>query len=56
DDPGGTLVSAVSAISYTAFVASPVLVGALAAWQGLPAALALLGLLALPLLARALRP
>lgn len=56
DDPSGTLVSAVSAISYTAFVASPLLVGALAAWHGLPAALAMLSLLALPLLARALRP
>jgi hypothetical protein len=56
DDPSGTLVSAVSAISYTAFVVSPLLVGTLAAWLGLPAALSALGLLTLPLLARALLP
>lgn len=53
DDATGALVSGVSAISYTGFVVSPLLVAALAAWLGLPAALACLGLLALPLLAMA---
>ncbi len=52
-DPSGALVSGVSAISYTGFVASPLLVAALAAWLGLPGALACLGLLALPLLVMA---
>ncbi|MGW0480011.1 MFS transporter [Nonomuraea sp. NPDC003214] len=48
-DPTGTQVSALSAISYTGFVVSPLLMAALAAWLGLPAALAAIGLLALPL-------
>lgn len=52
-DPSGALVSGVSAISYTGFVASPLLVAALAAWLGLSGALACLGLLALPLLVMA---
>ncbi|MGN9785495.1 MFS transporter [Nonomuraea sp. ZG12] len=52
-DPTGALVSSVSTISYAAFVASPLLVAALAAWLGLPGALACLGLFALPLLAMA---
>jgi hypothetical protein len=52
-DHSGALVSGVSAISYTGFVASPLLVAALAAWLGLPGALACLGLFALPLLAMA---
>ncbi|MEU0570704.1 MFS transporter [Nonomuraea sp. NPDC005983] len=55
DDPTGTLVSALSAISYTGFVASPLLVAALMSWVGLPAALAALALLALPLLAHSFR-
>ncbi|MDR8411522.1 hypothetical protein MTP10_22640 [Nonomuraea sp. 3-1Str] len=55
-DPSGALVSGVSVVSYTAFVISPPLVAALAAGLGLPAALSALGLLALPLLARALLP
>ncbi|MET7466930.1 hypothetical protein ABZS51_41795, partial [Nonomuraea sp. NPDC005501] len=55
-DPSGALVSGVSVVSYTAFLISPPLVAALAAGLGLPAALSALGLLALPLLARALLP
>jgi fucose permease len=49
-DPSGVLVSTVSAISYAGFVAGPLLVSGLAAWLGLPGALAALGLLAVPLL------
>jgi len=52
DDPSGTLVWGVSTISYTGFVVSPLLVAGLSGWLGLPAALAALGLLGLPLLAR----
>ncbi|MEW9553129.1 hypothetical protein [Nonomuraea sp. NPDC050783] len=52
DDPSGTLVWGVSTISYTAFVAGPLLVAALNGGLGLPAALAVLGLLGLPLVAR----
>nr|WP_055506149.1 MFS transporter [Nonomuraea pusilla] len=52
DDPTGTLVWGVSTVSYTGFVVSPLLVAGLSAWIGLPAALAALGLLALPLVAR----
>ncbi|MEV4013064.1 MFS transporter [Nonomuraea angiospora] len=52
DDPSGTLVWGVSTISYTGFVISPLLVAALSGWLGLPSALALLGLLGLPLVAR----
>ncbi len=52
-DPTGALVSALSAISYTGFVVSPLLVAVLAAWLGLPAALAALGLLAVPLVVTA---
>ncbi|MFI7130505.1 hypothetical protein ACIBQ1_32785 [Nonomuraea sp. NPDC050153] len=52
DDPSGTLVWGVSTISYAGFVISPLLVAALSGWLGLPAALALLGLLGLPLVAR----
>ncbi|MFI6504311.1 MFS transporter [Nonomuraea typhae] len=51
DDPRGSLVAAVSTLSYAGFVASPLLVGALAAAGGLRMALALLGVLAVPLLA-----
>ncbi|MEU7892126.1 MFS transporter [Nonomuraea sp. NPDC049152] len=49
-DEDGTLVSAVSTISYAGFVISPLLVAALSAAFSLPVALALLGLLAVPLL------
>ncbi|WP_084963268.1 MFS transporter [Thermoactinospora rubra] len=49
-DPQGRLVSAVSTVSYTGFVVSPLLVAALSAWLTLPWALAALGLLAVPLL------
>ncbi|GAA2216553.1 MFS transporter [Nonomuraea monospora] len=53
DDPSGTMVWGVSTISYTGFVVSPLLVAGLSGWLGLPAALAALGLLGLPLLVRA---
>ncbi|SPL90207.1 unnamed protein product [[Actinomadura] parvosata subsp. kistnae] len=56
DDPSGTMVWGVSTISYTGFVVSPLLVAGLSGWIGLPAALAALGLLGLPLLARAVAP
>lgn len=52
DDPSGTLVWGVSTISYTGFVVSPLLVAGLSGWLGLPAALAALGLLGLPLVVR----
>ncbi|MGW4795299.1 MFS transporter [Nonomuraea sp. NPDC004297] len=52
DDPTGTMVWGVSTISYTGFVVSPLLVAGLSGWLGLPAALAALGLLAVPLVAR----
>ncbi|SDK73253.1 MFS transporter [Nonomuraea jiangxiensis] len=52
DDASGTLVWGVSTISYTGFVVSPLLVAGLSGWLGLPAALAALGLLGLPLVAR----
>ncbi|MEU6720117.1 MFS transporter [Nonomuraea sp. NPDC046802] len=52
DDSSGTLVWGVSTISYTGFVVSPLLVAGLSGWLGLPAALAALGLLGLPLLGR----
>ncbi|HEX4811294.1 MAG TPA: MFS transporter [Nonomuraea sp.] len=52
DDPSGTLVWAVSTISYAGFVLSPLLVAGLSGWLGLPYALAALGLLGLPLVAR----
>ncbi|MFI6905194.1 MFS transporter [Nonomuraea sp. NPDC050394] len=55
DDPGGSLVAAISTISYAGFVASPLLVGALSAAVGLPVALASLALLAVPLLVAAAR-
>ncbi|MBB5084481.1 MFS transporter [Nonomuraea endophytica] len=55
DDPGGSLVAAISTISYAGFVASPLLVGALSAAFGLAAALASLALLAVPLLVAAAR-
>ncbi|MFG1705960.1 MFS transporter [Nonomuraea sp. M3C6] len=51
-DPSGTMVWGVSTISYTGFVVSPLLVAGLSNWLGLPAALAALGFLGLPLLAR----
>ncbi|TMR09419.1 MFS transporter [Nonomuraea turkmeniaca] len=51
-DPSGTLVWGVSTISYTGFVVSPLLVAGLSGWVGLPVALAALGLLGLPLVAR----
>ena len=47
---GGAMVVAFSTISYTGFVISPLLVAVLSFWFGLPLAIALLGLLALPLL------
>lgn len=53
DDPGGTLVAAISTISYTGFVAGPLLVSGLSARFGLPVALAALALLAVPLLCAA---
>ncbi|MEU4695648.1 hypothetical protein [Nonomuraea dietziae] len=49
-DEEGTLVSAVSTISYTGFVVSPLLVAGLSAAFSLPVALALLGALGVPLL------
>lgn len=49
-DDRGTLVSAVSTVSYAGFVVSPLLVAGLSATFTLPVALALLGLLAVPLL------
>ncbi|MEV0384088.1 MFS transporter [Nonomuraea sp. NPDC050643] len=52
DDASGTLVWGVSTISYTGFVLSPLLVAGLSGPLGLPAALAALGLLGLPLVAR----
>ncbi|GGT10401.1 MFS transporter [Nonomuraea spiralis] len=52
DDPTGTLVWGVSTVSYTGFVISPLLVAGLTGPFGLPAALAALGLLGLPLIAR----
>ncbi|NUT39454.1 MAG: MFS transporter, partial [Thermoactinospora sp.] len=55
-DPTGTLVWGVSTLSYTGFVVSPLLVAGLTAWLGLPGALAALGLLGLPLIARFAAP
>ncbi|MEV0168019.1 putative MFS family arabinose efflux permease [Nonomuraea fuscirosea] len=52
DDPSGTMVWGVSTLSYTGFVLSPLLVAGLSGALGLPAALAALGLLGLPLAAR----
>ncbi|MFI9589838.1 MFS transporter [Nonomuraea sp. NPDC052265] len=52
DDPTGTLVWGLSTVSYTGFVVSPLLVAGLAGPFGLPAALAVLGLLGLPLIVR----
>ncbi|WP_052422322.1 MFS transporter [Nonomuraea candida] len=52
DDSSGTTVWGVSTISYTGFVVSPLLVAGLSDLFGLPVALAALGLLGLPLLAR----
>ncbi|MFG2077583.1 MFS transporter [Nonomuraea maritima] len=52
DDAGGTLVWGISTISYAGFVVSPLLVAGLSGWLGLPVALAALGLLGLPLIAR----
>ncbi|KAB8189409.1 MFS transporter [Nonomuraea phyllanthi] len=52
DDPSGTLVWGMSTVSYAGFVISPLLVAGLSAWLGLPAALAALGLLGLPLVLR----
>ncbi|GAA2403499.1 MFS transporter [Nonomuraea africana] len=49
-DENGTLVTAVSTISYAGFVLSPLLVAGLSAAFSLPVALALLGVLAVPLL------
>ncbi|TDE41285.1 MFS transporter [Nonomuraea mesophila] len=54
DDSSGTLVWWVSTISYTGFVVSPLLVAGLSGWLGLPAAMAALGLLGLPLAGRLL--
>ncbi|NBF00572.1 hypothetical protein GUY59_46720, partial [Nonomuraea sp. K271] len=54
DDSGGTLVWWVSTISYTGFMVSPLLVAGLSGWLGLPAAMAALGLLGLPLAGRLL--
>ncbi|NUR87452.1 MAG: MFS transporter [Nonomuraea sp.] len=56
DDHTGTLVWGVSTVSYTGFVISPLLVAGLTAWLGLPGALAALGLLGLPLIARYAAP
>ncbi|SEG42559.1 Major Facilitator Superfamily protein [Nonomuraea solani] len=52
DDVSGRLVWGVSTISYTGFVVSPLLVAGLSGPFGLPAALAVLGLLGLPLVVR----
>lgn len=48
-DHRGTMVSAVSTVSYAGFVISPLLVAGLTTAVGLPYAMALLGLFALPL-------
>lgn len=51
-DEHGTLVAAVSTISYAGFVISPLLVAGLSAQFSLPVAMALLGALAVPLLVK----
>ncbi|MEV5343758.1 MFS transporter [Streptomyces sp. NPDC052676] len=53
-DPSGYTVSVVSAVSYGAFLVSPLLVGSLTRWVSLPVALACLSSMAVPLLAAAL--
>ncbi|NRQ31035.1 hypothetical protein HII36_04190 [Nonomuraea sp. NN258] len=55
DDPRGTLVWIVSTVSYAGFVVSPPLVGLLTTWVGLPAAVACLGVLGVPLALRSFR-
>jgi hypothetical protein len=52
-DPSGYTVSVVSAVSYVAFLVSPLLVGSLTRWVSLPVALACLAFMAVPLLAAA---
>jgi MFS family permease len=53
-DPDGSTVATVTSVSYSGFVASPLIVAMLSNWVRLPAAVALLGLLAVPLLAASL--
>jgi MFS family permease len=55
-DPSGGLVPMVTTIYYAGFVVSPMLVGTLTVWVGLPVALACLGLLALPVVAASRSP
>jgi fucose permease len=52
-DASGYTVSVVSAVSYGAFLISPLLVGSLTNWMSLPGALACLAVMALPLLGAA---
>ncbi|MEH1123219.1 MFS transporter [Micromonospora sp. CPCC 206061] len=52
-DPDGRLVALVTTTSYGGFVASPLFVATLNRWLSLPAAVACLGLLTVPLLAAA---
>ena len=52
-DDTGYLVSVASAVSYGAFLISPVYVGTLTRWASLPVALASLAVMAVPLLASA---
>ncbi|SED21605.1 Major Facilitator Superfamily protein [Amycolatopsis tolypomycina] len=49
-DSTGYLVSIASAVSYTAFLVSPVFVGTLTRWVSLPVAMASLAVMAVPLL------
>ncbi|QIJ60851.1 MFS transporter [Streptomyces sp. JB150] len=52
-DPSGYTVSVVSAVSYVAFLVSPLFVGSLTRWVSLPVTLACLSSAAVPLLAAA---
>jgi hypothetical protein len=52
-DASGYLVSVVSAVSYGAFLVSPLVVGSLTTWMSLPAALSCLAFMAVPLLGAA---
>lgn len=52
-DTSGYTVSVVSAVSYGAFLVSPLLVGSLTNWMSLPSALSCLAFMAVPLLGAA---
>ncbi|MFJ4569750.1 MFS transporter [Streptomyces caelestis] len=52
-DASGYTVSVVSAVSYGAFLVSPLLVGSLTNWMSLPSALSCLAFMAVPLLGAA---